>query len=255
MAPEPPKHDLTPGELPLPKKPKPNPTEAADEQRKQDAWLVREWVACGDVVAQGSPNQSAMSLFSGNQLAILRYRAQKTLETMIKAGITTESQDHKLVVGETGLEVRHKEPKESGFLGGDQENAAIHILRAQVMDILLEAIEGPLGVYPAMYTRLVEVIGHHASSHPIYPLSLVQQEIRKAREVHNTAARAWDFALDTLSELSTTPRSMDAPSLDKLTDSLSTLEGNIHLLGTDPYLVNKGKRELDFAKHLVLRQD
>jgi hypothetical protein len=201
-----------------------------------------------------------MSLFSGNQLAILRYRAQKTLETMTKAGMTTESQDHKLVVGETGLEVRHKEPKESGFLGGDQENAAIHILRAQVMDILLEAIEGPLGVYPAMYTRLVEVIGHHASIRPTYPISRVQKEIRKAREAHDTTARAWDLLLDTLSGLTTTPRSMDAPSLDKLMDSLTTLQESIRP-DLAPLQENfnrnrpmKAKDQLGFAKFLVSEQ-
>lgn len=54
---------------------------------------------------------------------ILRHQAGLTLEAMVREGMTIRSKDLKLVVGDTGLELR---PREQGATdnGGEAEEAA-----------------------------------------------------------------------------------------------------------------------------------
>lgn len=91
-----------------------------------------------------------MTLYSGNQLAMIRLRARETLEAMNRECMTTESKNVKLVIGETGLEVRLKEGPELETVGGEYDAATTSMKRARDIDALLDAVEGPSGEYPAL---------------------------------------------------------------------------------------------------------
>lgn len=194
----------------------------------------------------GMLTQPALFLFSPDQIACLRYTAQKSLEIAEKEGVRLATEDLELVVTDLGLRLRRK---------GEDDGVALavahHLQRLHMGRALLKELQGSDGTYRPLFARLAESLLHYMTYHKECPLGRVQDEIRSAEITCIRIRQAWNTCLRNLAD------SLENSDylLEFIEGTLYYLESSIKLVASDQVTVKGLQTKLRYAKFLLADGD